>query len=300
MDISHNKCLKHYMTSFNLFCNANFAINHGNNLKNQGYSSTNRYEKHQLITKGKQFIQIGLKYKDLSIQFKKNNDKYTLLTGECGSGKSYLILIELILKSIDEFVYKKKTLKNNIINLSTRILIVAPSNSIRLSLQQSLKILWDIMNNPTSEWYTKYGLNEYTDKINQIGTNSTKFISCLEKMIINPEKLYHLLFNNETVKKQLQKIIIDEYHVDNNFYQTFLLMMPSFLQNYYPDVEIVLSSGTPTIKLNSIFHLPSNINKQIRHYNMLLLKKRVNKKIICAYKIQDFDKNIFNEIMKKY
>lgn len=134
------------------------------------------------------------------------------------------------------------------------------------------------MNNPTSEWYIKYGLNEYTDKINQIDTNSTEFISCLEKMIINPEKLYHLLFNNETVKKQLQKIIIDEYHVDNNFYQTFLLMMPSFLQNYYPDVEIVLSSGTPTIKLNSIFHLPSNINKQIRHYNMLLFKKRVNKK----------------------
>lgn len=59
------------MTSFNLFCDANFSINHGNNLKNQGYSSTNSYEKHQLITKGKQFIQIGLKYKDLSIQFKK-------------------------------------------------------------------------------------------------------------------------------------------------------------------------------------------------------------------------------------
>lgn len=297
MSNSHKDCLDYHMTAFNLSSNANNAINYGNNLKNQGYySTTNRYEKHKLITEGKNSIKIGLEYKQLLNNFKKDNDKYTLLTGECGSGKSYLILIELILKSIDDFVYKKKTFKNNQIILSPRILIVAPLNSVRSSLQQSLKILWNIMNNSTSEWYIKYGLDKYAEKIKQIGENSNEFISCLERMIINPEKLFHLLFNDKKVEKYLQKIIIDEYHVDNNFYQTFLLMMPSFIQKYYPNVEIVLSSGTPTIKLNKIFHLPSNVTKEIMQYNMTLSIKKINKKKIYTHKIKNIDPNIFNEI----
>jgi hypothetical protein len=178
------------------------------------------------------------------------------------------------------------------------MLIVAPLNSIRSNLQQSLKIVWNIMNNPTSEFYTTYNLDKYKDKIEQISMNSKEFLSCLEKMIINPEKLFHLLFNNEIVKKKLEKIVIDEYHVENNFYQVFLLMMPTFITKYYPNIEIVLASGTPTIKLDSTFHLPSNITKQINRYDMCLFKKRVNKKNVYTYKIENFNNVIFDEIKK--
>lgn len=229
-----------------------------------------------------------------------NKQEIIEVRGQCGSGKSFLLIVEMIIRSISYFCKNGKVYKG--------MYLVCPYNAVRECQRDALKIVWSWMKNPKSDWYLKFNLKKYENLISRIKPNDeSEFLKQLSFNIINPEKMWHIIFENQKVwfdekgelhvdcaiKSGLHKIVLDEYHVDNNFYRAFLILYSTLISKAHTSLKLVLSSGTPILEVlnGKLINLESNLDRKINKYSMQTYQRSINGKKVYYFALEDEKQN---------